>query len=63
MAARQGTGSRAAERTVRQETFSRRALVQASWIVPVIVAVGLHETAYASPHTDRGYADQHGGHP
>ena len=42
MAARQGTELGAAEHTVRQETFSRRALVQAGWTVPVIVAVGLH---------------------
>jgi len=58
-----GHGVRGGERTVRQETFSRRALVQAGWTAPVIVAVGLHETIYASPHTDRGHADQHGDRP
>jgi hypothetical protein len=59
-AAKRDAESEAAERAAREETFSRRALLQAGWTVPVIVAVGLRETAHASPHADRSHADVRG---
>src|SRR5262249_56857664 len=45
----------------RETTFTRRALLQAGWTAPVIVAATLPETAYAQrAHSDTAHADSHG---
>src|SRR5437667_187891 len=51
----------------RESTFTRRALLQAGWTMPVIVAATLPETAYAqsghtdhTDHTDTAHVDAHG---
>ena len=51
------TGTARAEREV---DFARRALLQAGWTVPVVIAAGLPRTAHAItpvPHTDNPHVD------
>ena|SRR5215831_6508240 len=46
------------DRTDREISFSRRALLQAGWIVPVVFAVGLPKNIYAgSPAPSPGHID------
>jgi len=49
-----------AERAEREAEFTRRALLQAGWTAPAVLAVTLPRTAYAqTTHTDTGHIDQH----
>src|SRR5262249_47812414 len=56
-----------AEQARREATFSRRALLRAGWVAPVILTVGLPSTVFAgsgrhvdTPHADGGHIDAPG---